>query len=556
MINSLVIKNFAIIEDLEVNFLPGYSVITGETGAGKSIIIDALSLLLGERSSFNQIRNGTNRAFIEGSFYIDNDDTLLAINTIMEDLVSLDDHLLVVTRTLDNSGRSILKMNGRSVTLAISKSVMSYLIDIHSQHENMLLLDEHRHLALLDEFIKDNPVYHEYRESYKRYLDLLAEQKSILQATISDDEIDFLKSQIDEIEKVNPLENEEEELEAKVSLLRNLEKIAGIRNGLYDLLSGDRGAVTNLYLATKEINNLGDDFAPFAERINEYYYGVRDQADSIIDKLDALLESNDNIEEIDNRLYRIRKLIRKYGTSAVDVLAAKKDMEQKLSNAQNFEVQKSRISKAITNELNTLNLKANALTEKRKNKAIDLCREINLELKDLALDNAEFKVAFSLKELSPNGHDDVAFVLAANKGSAFLPIKNAISGGEASRLMLALKIIFRRLGSAETLIFDEVDTGISGRIASMVGKKIANLAKDTQVIAITHLAQVASFADHHYYVSKLISKTSTHAEVSLLDEEDTVEAIAKMLGGDVITATVISAARELRSEAKKLRQDN
>ncbi|HMM00636.1 MAG TPA: DNA repair protein RecN [Bacilli bacterium] len=553
MINSLVIKNFAIIEDLEVGFLPGYSVITGETGAGKSIIIDALSLLLGERSSFNQIRNGTARAFIEGSFYIDNDDTLLAINSIMEDLVSSEDHLLVVTRTLDSSGRSILKMNGRSVTLAISKSVMSYLIDIHSQHENMLLLDEHRHLSLLDEFIKDNIAYREYRESYRRYQDLLTEQKNILQATISDDEIDFLKSQVDEIAKVNILENEEEELESKVTLLRNLEKIAGIRSGLYDLLSGDRGAVTNLYLATKEIHNLGEEFSSFADKINEYYYGVRDQAENIIDKLDTLLESSDNIEEIDNRLYRIRKLIHKYGTTENDVVAAKEVMEQKLANARNFEEQKNRIGKAIADELTILNAKAVALSEIRKSKAVDLSREINLELKDLALDNAEFKVDFNLKELGPSGCDEVAFVLAANRGSAFLPIKNAISGGEASRLMLALKIIFRRLGSAETLIFDEVDTGISGRIASMVGKKIADLAIDTQIIAITHLAQVAVFADHHYYVSKLISATSTRAEVSILGEEETVEAIARMLGGDVITTTVINAARELRSDAKKKR---
>lgn len=553
MINSLVIKNFAIIEDLEVGFLPGYSVITGETGAGKSIIIDALSLLLGERSSFNQIRNGTARAFIEGSFYIDNDDTLLAINSIMEDLVLSDDHLLVVTRTLDSSGRSILKMNGRSVTLAISKSVMSYLIDIHSQHENMLLLDEHRHLSLLDEFIKDNIAYREYRESYRRYQDLLTEQKNILQATISDDEIDFLKSQVDEIAKVNILENEEEELESKVTLLRNLEKIAGIRSGLYDLLSGDRGAVTNLYLATKEIHNLGEEFSSFADKINEYYYGVRDQAENIIDKLDTLLESSDNIEEIDNRLYRIRKLIHKYGTTENDVVAAKEVMEQKLANARNFEEQKNRIGKAIADELTILNAKAVALSEIRKSKAVDLSREINLELKDLALDNAEFKVDFNLKELGPSGCDEVAFVLAANRGSAFLPIKNAISGGEASRLMLALKIIFRRLGSAETLIFDEVDTGISGRIASMVGKKIADLAIDTQIIAITHLAQVAVFADHHYYVSKLISATSTRAEVSILGEEETVEAIARMLGGDVITTTVINAARELRSDAKKKR---
>lgn len=444
-----------------------------------------------------------------------------------------------------------MKMNGRSVTLAISKSVMSYLIDIHSQHENMLLLDERRHLSLLDEFIKDNIAYREYRESYRRYQDLLTEQKNILQATISDDEIDFLKSQVDEIAKVNILENEEEELESKVTLLRNLEKIAGIRSGLYDLLSGDRGAVTNLYLATKEIHNLGEEFSSFADKINEYYYGVRDQAENIIDKLDTLLESSDNIEEIDNRLYRIRKLIHKYGTTENDVVAAKEVMEQKLANARNFEEQKNRIGKAIADELTILNAKAVALSEIRKSKAVDLSREINLELKDLALDNAEFKVDFNLKELGPSGCDEVAFVLAANRGSAFLPIKNAISGGEASRLMLALKIIFRRLGSAETLIFDEVDTGISGRIASMVGKKIADLAIDTQIIAITHLAQVAVFADHHYYVSKLISATSTRAEVSILGEEEAVEAIARMLGGDVITTTVINAARELRSDAKK-----
>lgn len=547
MLSNLIVRNFAIIEDIEVSFESGLSVITGETGAGKSIIIDALSLLLGERSAFNKIRHGAKQAFIEGTFYIVQDENIETINELVPGLIE-EDRLLIVTRVLDEAGRSRLSMNGRTTTLTISKQIMGTLIDIHSQHENIALLDEKNHLHYLDAFV-DPELYQRFQTSYLAYLTAV-EDFSALQATlITESEREFIEFQIKEIKDADIKVGELAELENIANQLKNLDKIAHSKDKLTSLLTSDHGALNNLYLAGKEFAALGEDYEVIATALNDAYYELDEKVNAAFSKIEELFSETQSIDQVMTRIYLIRKIIRKYHHSEIEALAALKTMESQVSAAANHQIwlneAEAQVKKLHADAQNV----AEELSIARQEAAKTLEREVNAELADLALNNATFKVNFGSKDLAKTGIDQVAFYLAANVGSSYLPLKNAISGGEASRLMLALKIVFKTLGSAETLIFDEVDSGVSGRIASIVGKKMLSVSESVQVIAITHLAQVAAYASNHYYVEKNIINETTKASINLLDVDETIVALAKLLSGDEVSETTLALAKELKANA-------
>lgn len=548
MLASLTIRNFAIIEDLEVNFQTGLTIITGETGAGKSIIIDALSLLLGQRSSFDQIRYQASKAFIEGTFVLTDKRSKQAINQLVDDLVE-DDNLLVVNRTLDQTGRSLLKINGRSMNLSTSKAIMSLVLDIHSQHENRTLYDEKTHLAILDNYIGADQAYDTYQTAYHAYKQAQLALSSLEKLASEDHDVDFLLYQIKEIENLDPHIGEIDALEAKMNAVRNIEKLAQTRRGLNQLIDGEYGSRNTLYLIMKETQRLGESFNDEAEKIANQYYELSATLDDVLAKLDKLIDLDDDPETIANRLYALKKVIKKYGSES-EALTALDTMREQIKALDeiniNIEKAKRELAKAKANVENA----GQILHDVRVKAGAKLAKAIDEQLTALALADAHFKVEFNCQEISASGLDHIHFSLSANRGSPFLALKNAISGGEASRLMLGIRIVLKQLESAETLIFDEVDTGVSGRIATLVGQKIKTLSENCQIITITHLPQVAAYGDHHYYVRKQVVNETTIANIDYLNQEESIMAIAKLLGSDPLSPTVIAAARELKRNAK------
>lgn len=552
MIASLRIQNFAIIEDLEVDFAPGLNVITGETGAGKSIIIDALSLLLGERSTFSQIRHGATKAFIEGTFIIQQPEVIQQIHQYIDDLIE-DDCTLIVSRTLDTSGRTTIRLNQKTATQSMTKAIMSLLFDIHSQHENLELLDEKHHLQYLDRFMVDDEAKKKYLASYAAYLEAKQSFKRLQEMHLSEEEVEFLRFQIKEIEKASIVIGEMDDLEQKKMRLLNVEKYIQIKQNLTDLLDGDTGAITRLYLARRELEHghvpqLDDSSA----RLDSLYYDLRELSDHILKTLSQMTESEYSLEQISDRLYTIRKIAKKFGPNEVDILNELQLMKEKVELFEKHAFVLQKQADEVENKRIIAIEDAKRLSLARQEAAKTLAMTIDVELEALALKNAHFKPFFTKKDLSEDGDDAVVFTLSANLGSPYISLKNAISGGEASRLMLGLKVVLHRLGLVETIIFDEVDTGVSGRIAKIVGTKIKMLAKDCQIIAITHLPQVASYADHHYRVHKYVEAGMTKATIHPLNEKERIHEIAGMLSGEMLTDEAIKAAQALIKESQSI----
>lgn len=550
MIASLRIQNFAIIEDLEVDFARGLNVITGETGAGKSIIIDALSLLLGERSTFSQIRNGATKAFIEGTFIVEQPELIKQIHTYIDDLIE-DDHVLIVSRTLDTSGRTMIRLNQKAATQSMTKAIMSLLFDIHSQHENLELLDEKHHLGYLDRFMDQEKIKADYFDSYQAFLHAKSEYQRLQSIHLSEEEVEFIRFQIDEIEKANIIDGEMDDLEKKKAILVNVEKYVQIKQNLTDLLDGDTGAITRLYLARRELEHSRlSQLDESSAKLDSLYYDLRELSDDILKTIGQMTESEYSLEQISDRLFTIRKIAKKFGPTEADILHELAAMKEKVERFEKHAFLLQEQAKLVEEKRQSAVSKAAALALVRHDAAKKLAETIDVELEALALKNAHFSIAFSKKDLAEDGDELVAFTLSANLGSPYLPLKNAISGGEASRLMLGLKVVLHRLGIVETIIFDEVDTGVSGRIAKIVGQKVKTLAKESQIIAITHLPQVAAYADHHYRVHKYVEDGSTKATIDPLNEQERIIEIAGMLSGDVLTEEAKKAAEALIRESR------
>lgn len=551
MLNSISIKNFAIIEDLEVSFSPNMTVLTGETGAGKSILIDALSLLIGERSDFDKIRTGSSKAIIEGEFSI-NDNSLLKLisEKYGEDII--DSNTIIVTRTLDISGKSIIRVNGVQFPLSKLKGMMSILIDIHSQHQNLYILDEKNHLVLLDEFIGENKEKTEYIKAYEKYLNAKKELKTLENERILDNDISLIGSQIEELESAHIEVGEIASLEQEKERLMCFQKSVDAINAFLQLSDDDNGILTKMYLAKKELEHSGDEkLIEYSEKLNNLYYEMKDLSSNISFELDSFANSSSRLEEIDDRLYFLKRLVRKYHGDENDLLSLLNELQEKLYRIDHFE----RVFLEKRQEVDRLYLiavdKAKALSSIRNEKALQLSALVDKELHDLSLNNGQFKINFDEEELSLTGEDKVTFLLTTNKGIAPSPLKNVASGGETSRIMLALKTIFGKLSHMETIIFDEIDTGVSGKVAMQVAHKMKEIASYCQVLVISHLPQVASIADHHYLVIKEVENEVTKSKViELLDENEKIHEIAKLLSGSDVTKASLEAARELVKEGK------
>jgi len=548
MIKQITIKNFAIIDDLAIDFRNGFNVFTGETGAGKSIIIDALSLLTGERASPSMVRYGTSKAVIEGVFELDdNVISKLDLSSFVES-----DRLLIITKEIDTDGHSQSKINGRIATLNSIKKIMANIIDIHSQNDNQYLLDKSSHTLLIKEYCKGDTLQEtdEYIDSFSKYTSYKKELEELKKINYDKDVLDSLKFQLSEIEKIDLKENEVEELEIEQKRIQNFSKISDKYKELSFYINSDSGSLINLYNAKKVIESLSNDpiFSKHTDSINDLYYRLEDLANEIKNDYESVNYDEYRVNEIQERIFQINKLKRKYNSSSTkeifeykDSLVKKiEDMENLLSRIEELEF------KLKTSKEDTIN-KGEILSKKQLFLSQKLLKEIKNQLKSLYLPNANFDLRINiLKEPSILGIYDYEFIVSLNPGTPLLPLIKVASGGEMSRLMLGLKIIFNSLYGISTSIFDEIDVGVSGKVSRSLGEKMMELSRKTQVICITHSPQIASIGDNHYRVEKVIKNNNTYTIVNFLSKDQRIDEIAKMLSGsNTPTQSAIANAIDL-----------
>ena len=557
MLAELSIKNFAIIESLSISFEKGLTVLTGETGAGKSIIIDAIHLLAGGRGSAEFIRYGEKRAELEGLFLIDELDH--PVYTKCEELgIDVNDGMIILRRDLTTSGKSICRINGKLVTIAILREVGQYLVDIHGQHDNQELMNDENHLKLLDQYggQKITKALEGYLEIYKQYD---AFRKKITQLSENEQEmahrLDLLQFQLDEITNANLQPKEDELLQEEKIQISNFEKIYESLNNSYNSLHGEhRGldwvghAMSNL----EEIASINSNLKELSEVISNAYYQLEDLSYQLRNELESLEFDPERLNYVESRLNEINHLKRKYGQSVEEILIYSAKIEEELDTIKNRDNHLSKLQKELDSVLKDLVLEANNLTIIRKKLANVLTEEIHKELKELYMDKTTFEVKFITKPLSDTeqkftstGIDNVEFYLSTNPGEPLKPLNKTASGGELSRIMLAMKSIFSQHQGITSIIFDEVDTGVSGRVAQAIAEKIYRVSNGSQVLCITHLPQVAAMADTHLYIAKEIKDGRTKTSVKPLEETEKIKEIGRMIAGAQVTELSKEHAKEL-----------
>ena len=546
MIKQIAIKNFAIIDDLIIDFQPGFSVFTGETGAGKSIIIEALGLLTGERASATMVRHGTNKAVIEGVFEL-SDELLSKAN--LNDYA--EDHLIIISKEIDISGKSTCRINNRITTLSTIRKVASQIIDIHSQQDNQYLLNKAYHLDLLDAFgaTKINKAKADYQVAYQTYQGLKQELSELQTLNYNPDLLELMKYQYQEIENAKLTENEVEQLDIEQKRLQDLSKLTDRINEIEGNLGGDTGAVTTLYKAKKAIDAMSNDplFAKYVQGFDDMYYQLNDLYQSLKADFDGLDYDEYHINKLQERIFEINKLKRKYGSTTAQILQKQQDLAHSISKMEQQTTRLGELANLIAQQLIVVTKAGQQLDAQRLLVSKDLIKAIQKHLQDLYLKDAKFDIIVTpLSEPGSKGISEMEFSTSLNPGTPLLPLVKVASGGEMSRLMLGLKIVFNTLYGISTSIFDEIDVGISGKVSRAVGLKMCELAEQTQVICITHSPQVASLGNHQYVVEKSVKSGSTFTSVRHLTPTERVTEIAKMLSGaSEVGAAALANAQEL-----------
>ncbi len=530
MLEQLSIKNLAIIDDLSIDFESGFTVLTGETGAGKSIIIDGIGLLLGNRMNSSLIRTGANKAYVEGCF------RLTDFNKERLKDFDIEDDLLIISKDLYADGRSLTKINGRAVSLSTLREISSYIINIHSQFDNQYLLNPLYHQMLLNNYATNDLEndLKEYQIIFEKYLSVKKELEDLKELNYDDDYVNELKNQLAELTALNIKENEIEELEIEQKRISNYAKLNDKINEAINSLDNEHGALETLYYAKKSLEIVNDDplFASYCQSLESIYAETLDLVSSLKKDFDSLDIDPYKIEEITSRISQINKIKKKYGASYVDIETAKLNIEQLLENITNKSIRISYLEKELSNTTKELEVKADILTQIRKKKAEELSLQVIKELKDLYLENVLIEFRFKKGDYKKDGNDIVELYVSFNKGEELKPLAKVSSGGELSRTMLGLKSIFNQLFHLETIIFDEVDSGVSGRVAISVGEKMKKMSSYLQVICITHLPNVALLADNHYKVSKATKDEKTFTSINKLSNEERIEEIASMMFGN------------------------
>lgn len=536
MLEHLYIQNFILIDQLELDFPVGFSAITGETGAGKSIFLDALSLLQGQKASSSMVSK--DKAIIEGSFSLEGNSPVSSF--LKENGFDVEDSF-TVTREILSSGKSTARVNRRIVPLSFLHTLLENQLDIHGQKDSAYLLQKMNHIYLLDKY---GHFYHqkeEIKEAYENYKKVLEEKENFLNTQLKEEELDFYQFQLHELEEAHLKKGEEEELKDLEKQAKEAKKSAQDYLSLFAYY--DAEVSDSLYQTIKMTDRLKG-VEENLTKIHEAYENLVDGIESIRDQLNPDFLNEDEINQVEERLFLIQRLKRKYGPRLEDVIHYQQDLSKKLAHYGEQEFYLKKINEKIAISFEIYSKKAQELSKKRQLAAKSLEKEVLQQLKDLELPAAQFKVLFRSIEGNLSGIDDVEFFVSMNKGEKLAPLTKVASGGELSRFMLALKVIFTKLQGIQTIVFDEIDTGVSGHVATAIGEKMALLAKDCQVFSVTHLAQVASLANHQFLVSKSVDHTHTQTKVHLLNQEERASELAYLFSGNR-SEKAIEAAKEL-----------
>ena len=560
MLNSLKIENIAVIESADISFDIGLNVLTGETGAGKSIIIDSIGAILGERTSKELVRTGTNHAGVTAFFTSIRDNVKAKLTEL--GIEPEEDSSLLLQRRISADGKNTCRINGVTVTVSMLKELGKTLVDIHGQHDNRSLLLKDNHISYIDKLASNEKILTDYTTCYREFVALKKELKN-LQNNEEENEknAEVLRFQIDEIEKANVVHGEFDELTGKRNLLVNAEKINSALSLSYNELNGEddeAGILVRLKNVLEEIKSVSyySDIDEVSKNFANAVYIIEECTQSIKNGLDGVEFNPVLLEETEERLDLLSKLMKKYNTDEQGLLILLDEMKEKLSK---IDSSSERIDR-LTDELNKSGEKmldaAEKLTLSRKNTADIFAKRVADELKFLDMPNVVFTVDIKDKPLGLTGKDDIEFLISANIGEEPKPLIKISSGGELSRIMLAIKNVLSEKDDIVTMIFDEIDSGISGQAATKVAKKLFDVSKGKQVICVTHLSQIASFADNHLYISKESSAEHTFTSIKTLSDNERKYELSRINGGSVITQTLLSAAEEMLSQAENYKRSN
>ena len=544
MIESLYIENFAIIDQVQIDFQSGMTVLTGETGAGKSIIIDAIGQLIGQRSQPSFVKNGADYAFIEGVFSSNKEiDKILLDNNF-----PIDEHL-VISKKINHDGKSAIKINYRNSSQLLLKKIMSQIVDIHSQFETHQLFNESYHLKLLDNFIGNELIdlKKEYLTLYQTYKNLNQKYLSLTKEELTDEQLDFYLAQLEEIEELD-LENfdEEEFLKERNNLL-NYEKNSQHIKNYKALMDSSKGIMDLFKQSLNELSYLEiDDIKHNYDQLYDLYYTVDGINQDIYDQFSQSYFSEERYNEVQDTFFKLNKLKRKYGQTIDAIIDFKNSLIEKIELFKNRDQMIENINLKLKETENQLIYYAKKISILRKNKALELEKEVKYILNRMYLQQVQFKFDFQINDFNDNGIDNVKIVVSTNSGQPLQPLQKIASGGELSRIMLAIKAVSQNSKDGGTIIFDEADTGVSGKVAESIGHVMKKISKKQQVICITHLAQVACFANNHLFIEKEQMDNTSKVHVRLLNEKESVYELAKMISGKEITQQSIDHAKKLK----------
>lgn len=550
MLTSLKIENVAIIESAAIEFGCGLNVLTGETGAGKSIVIDSINAILGERTSRDIIRTGAQSAKVYAVF----EDVNAKVRKFLdENGIDCEDGVLIINRTLSREGKNVCRLNGTPVTVSMLREIGSELIDIHGQHDNQALLSPEKHCGFVDSFAGNAEIIADYREKYGRLCEVRSKLKKLTTDESSKSQrIDFLTYQIDELEKAEITPGERDELKARKTLINNSQKVIESLNVAYEALKADGAGIDMITDAESEISDASayiEALGEASEKITDIRYELEDIAETVRDAMSEVDFDQSELEEIDERLDLLYRLSKKYGNTEEEMLEYLEKAKTELDNIAFSEEKVKELQKQEKEALDETEAAAKKLTESRKAAGEKLSEAICSELEFLDMPNVRFVVKCDDIGLTENGKDEIEFLISANVGEEPKPLAKIASGGELSRIMLAIKNVLAEADGVDTMIFDEIDTGVSGRAAQKIAMKLRSASKGRQVICVTHLAQIAAQGDVHLYISKSVSDGKTYTNIKSLIEEDRVAEIARIMGGMEITKLQLESAREMLRNA-------
>ena len=539
MLDRIEITNFATIEHISFDLGPSLNIITGETGSGKSVLVQAISTALGDRADISMIRNGTDKALIQVVGHIGDED-------------------VIISRELLKSGKSVAKLNGEIVSLAKLRDFCSEFVDIHGQYDNQQILDPENHIIITDSYnhgsiekelskLSDlHKLYHEVKREYDQLLRSESESRR---------QQDFYQFEFDYIDNLDLQPGEDDELREQLDLMRNSERIYEAVAGSYSKLTDDPSVLSVLGSCMNQLQSIAsysEELGELSESFSELYYGLEDISSNLRNTSESINFSEEEIDLVSSRLSVIEDAKRKYNMSIEEIIAYKEELDSKLGVIHNLDDEKKRLAELIDKRYSELEAQAEVVSNIRKANAASLEREMVKELQDLAFANSEFKIEITRQDdISDLGYDGVEFLISTNPGEPLRPMAKIASGGEISRIMLAFKHIIGSSDSVETMIFDEIDTGISGKTALVVGHKLSEIANHRQILCITHLPQIAASGDDNFSIDKEISEGKSHTVITHLDEASKLEMLARLISGAPNSSNALEAARELVASVKK-----